>query len=116
MCEDWEKVDEQSPLLPLVVLIAPEPQKLSRILARIFLHGKCHDSMAGTGAVCLTACTRAKGSVANQMLSIRSLEKDRLDIVHPLSIFSVVVQMNKEGTADTSALVFETLSLIRTAR
>lgn len=36
--------------------------------ARLFFVGKCHDSMAGTGATCLAAASRIVGSVAHCML------------------------------------------------
>ena len=51
-CTDWTKVDEQSPFMPMVVVVASDPSGKGHLQSRLILDNKCHDSMAGTGAVC----------------------------------------------------------------
>ena len=63
MCDDWKLADEAD-ALPLLVLVSPPPaDRTADLTARLLPHNKCHNSMAGTGAICSSACGRVRGSV-----------------------------------------------------
>lgn len=114
-CTDWTKVDEESPFMPMVVVVAPDPSGKGHLQARLILDNKCHDSMAGTGAVCTAACSRIGGSIVNQQLSDEQKDQDTLEIHHPLGIMPAAV-MVKKPVQDPKFVQFETLSFVRTAR
>jgi 2-methylaconitate cis-trans-isomerase PrpF/2-methylcitrate dehydratase PrpD len=116
-CTDWEKVDEQSPFTPFTVLIGPAPDHDSsaHCSARLFLDHMCHESMAGTGSVCLTACSRVAGTVVFEQIGKKASLEGENRISHPLGIIPVVVDV-KEETKLTREPVFNTLSFIRTSR
>ena len=119
MCSHWEKVDEESPMLPMVALVAPPAESGDNaqdgdLQSRIFLDNKCHTSMAGTGAICHAACSRIPETVVNRMLKDGSVEANLLNIRHPGGIMPVAVEVKK---ADKGVEVeFDTLSFVRTAR
>jgi 2-methylaconitate cis-trans-isomerase PrpF len=95
MCNDPEKVDEQSPFLPMVILVAPPATRGGHLSARLFLDNSCHTSMAGTGAICLAACSRILGSVVCNQIGHEALNDAMLQICHPLGIMPVSVQTEK---------------------
>jgi 2-methylaconitate cis-trans-isomerase PrpF/2-methylcitrate dehydratase PrpD len=118
MCKDWEKVDEQSPFIPMPVLIAPPPPQDkhgSHVSGRLFLDHMCHESMAGTGSCCFTACSRIKGSVAYDQVGAEDREETVFKIAHPLGMIPVAVETEEE-TKDTEQPRFNTLSFVRTSR
>lgn len=122
----YRRWDEQHlPGLPLAILVAPaadftdvngQVQKAADMDARerlVFL-GKCHDSMAGAGAMCSGAISRVPGSVLNKVLAPEVATSDWLRIGHPLGVMHVKVKISAEARAPQ--LAFETLSFPRTAR
>lgn len=115
MCRDWEKVDEQAGFMPMPVLIAPPPTSEDHISGRLFLDNMCHESMAGTGSVSFTACSRIQGSIVNKMVDSKDLSKSIFRISHPRGHIPVMVQVS-EATAKKSTPFFETLSFLRTSR
>ena len=110
-CTDWSKVDEQSPMLPMVALVSKSTSKEGNIQSRLFLDNHCHPSMAGTGGICTTAVSRIKGSVVNRLLSPGSLESGTLNIQHPAGYLPINVQ-GKEAELPS----FSVLGFMRTAR
>lgn len=116
MCKDWQLVDEQSPMLPMVALVSPATSPECDVQSRLFLDNKCHTSMAGTGAICTAACSRITGSVVNAVMAKVNLEeKSTFRIQHPLGMMPIVVETSPsqdQGSTPT----FESLSFIRTAR
>lgn len=123
MCQDWEKVDEQSPGLPMVVLVAPvlkTDKDKADITCRLLLNNKCHDSMAGTGATCAAACSQVPRSIVNQTLKSQQLRDGILRIQHPLGVMPYWVTakdggkyiMNEEADTDS----FDILAFVRTSR
>ena len=110
-CKDWNKVDEQSPMLPMVALVSKSTSKEGNIQSRLFLDNHCHPTMAGTGGICTTAVSRIKGSVVNRLLSRGSLESDTLNIQHPAGYLPIRVQ-GKEAELPS----FTVLGFMRTAR
>ncbi|KAJ5811681.1 hypothetical protein N7474_007982 [Penicillium riverlandense] len=115
MCQDWTKVDEQSPFIPMVILLAPPPRdKKSHVSGRLFLDNMCHESMAGTGSMAFAACSRIKGSVVFQQVGEKQTSEGFLHIAHPLGIMSVAVETDNTTVSTTPS--FRTLSFVRTAR
>ena len=120
---DWKAV--HLPALPLAVLVAApanyvdvngDTQRAASmdLRARLVFMGKCHDSMAGSGSMCLAAATRVPGSVANLAVGAERASKDTLHIGHPLGVMEVkVLAKPAKAPRDTT---FATLSFARTAR
>ena len=109
--KDWTKVDEQSPMLPMVALVSKATPKEGNIQSRLFLDNYCHPSMAGTGGICTTAVSRINVSVVNRLLSPGPLESDTLNIQHPAGYLPIKVQ-GKEAELPS----FTVLGFMRTAR
>ena len=114
-CSQWEKVDEEAPFLPMVAVVAPGTSKDEDIKVRLILDNRCHDSLAGTGAICLTACSQTNGTVVNRLLAEGITKNKTLNILHPLGIMPVAVSVHEESSGQIIPK-FETLSFIRTAR
>ena len=117
MCSNWEKVDEESPMLPMVALVAAPgaDNRSGNIQSRIFLDNKCHTSMAGTGAVCHTACSRIEGTIVEQLAG-KGAEEGVFKIRHPGGVMPVAVETKKAEEAVEGVPEFETLCFVRTAR
>lgn len=117
MCRDWEKVDEQSPFMSMVVVIGPPPDhdKRGHLSARLFLDNMCHESMSATAAVCTAACGRVVGSVVFNQVGRKVSLEDELRIAHPLGIMPVAVEV-QEKTKLALTPQFNTLSFVRTSR
>ncbi|KIY03478.1 uncharacterized protein Z520_00169 [Fonsecaea multimorphosa CBS 102226] len=115
MCQDWAKVDEQSPFMPMPVLVAKPPRQYpeAHVSGRLFLDNMCHESMAGTGSVCFAACSRIRGSVVSEIVGSKAIREGIFKIAHPLGIMPVAVE-SEQGS--TGLPEFLTLSFIRTAR
>lgn len=122
--EDWRAVNK--PGLPLFVAVSRpvgyEDMTGTRhdaeaidLQARLLFLGKCHESMAGTGAICTTAASRVPGSVVFEALSPASRASEALRIAHPLGVMSVAVQT--AAPAGSQAVPsFTVLGFVRTAR
>ncbi|KAI2837880.1 hypothetical protein CBS147321_2581 [Aspergillus niger] len=108
MSENWKAWIEKS---QAVVAPDPDPSK-AHLAARLFLDKMCHESMAGTGAICTTACSRIPGSVVNRVIG-DAMELDTLEISHAAGTMAVFVQTEMPMKDDP---IFETLSFVRTVR
>lgn len=120
MCDGWKLADEQSGALPLLVVISP-PSTIGNadITSRLLLPNRCHDSMAGTGAICTAACSRIRGSTVASISGRTSLENNSFRISHPLGVMPVLVEIegNKITEERYSATAkFKVLAFVRTAR
>ncbi|KAK2772747.1 3-methylitaconate isomerase [Colletotrichum kahawae] len=114
-CKEWENVDEQSPMLPMVAIVSKPTSSEGHMQARLFLHNHCHPSMAGTGGVCTTAASRIKGSVVNQPITPEKLAQDEFVIQHPAGHLPISVKTDDcKGYSGTST--FQRLGFMRTAR
>ena len=120
---DWKM--HHLPALPLAVIVAPpadfidvngSPQAAAAmdLRARLVFLGKCHDSMAGSGSMCLAAASRIPGSVAYQAVGAARAATDTLHIGHPLGIMEVKV--SARPTKEPQDTTFAVLSFARTAR
>ena len=120
---DWKSI--QYPGLPLAVIVAPpacyddlhgkrhDAQSLDLRCRLIFL-GRCHDSLAGTGALCTAAASRIPGSIVHQAIGPATSAAQSLRIGHPQGVMPVKV-IATVG-ADPNHIQFSTLGLTRTAR
>ncbi|KAL2837819.1 PrpF protein [Aspergillus pseudodeflectus] len=117
MCLDWQQVDTQSPFLPMVVLASNTRLSADsgHVASRLFLDNMCHESMAGTVAICTAACSRVKDSLVYNLLDPEARSLNTLRIAHPLGEMPVAVHV-EAGTADTMSPAFSSLSFIRSAR
>jgi len=126
LCGDWAQAETTSPALPLVVIVAPpadyvdaQGRRVSAdgidLRARLVFYNRCHESMAGTGAICIAACTSVEGSVVQQMArpADRRVAGASLHIGHPLG--AMRVELLGQCSAD-KPLSFEALGFARTAR
>jgi 2-methylaconitate cis-trans-isomerase PrpF len=116
-CQAWELADEQSPLLPTLVIVAPSHSALSGaadLLARFFFLNRVHEAMSATGAACIAAASRIPGTVVAQCLSAANLAKPTLDIAHPSGVMRINVRAR--GLDADGLPIWETLSFGRTAR
>ena len=123
LCQDWKRAEQDSPALPLVVLVgAPDAYTTSDgnalgaaemdLRARLIFYNKCHESMAGTGSMCTAAMSRIPGTLVNQVS--QNTGTHTLRIGHPLGVMTVTVDAHTvEGSSDTC---FERLGFSRTAR
>jgi poly-gamma-glutamate capsule biosynthesis protein CapA/YwtB (metallophosphatase superfamily) len=115
MCSDWKLVDEQSSGLPFVILVAPPSHDDTDLTVRVIFMNRCHDSIAGTAAVCVAACSRIPGSVVSKTVRARSCESDALRIAHPEGVMSISVSSKAPDTS-SDLVEFDVLAFERTAR
>lgn len=107
----------------MIVTVAPvldEDQNIADVTLRLLLNNKCHDSMAGTGATCSSACSQVPGSIVNQALWTQELKDNVLRIQHPLGIMPFWVTTKDGGkyilSEDTTIDKFDILAFVRHSR
>src|SRR5207253_1926617 len=83
--------DEISPMIPFVAAIAAPLSNEEDLRIRLFLLNKCHPSLAGTGSVCISACSAILGSIVNSKARIQDLHSFILRIRHPLGLMPLTV-------------------------
>ncbi|MGF7160411.1 hypothetical protein FHS85_002034 [Rhodoligotrophos appendicifer] len=121
----WTKVDEESPFLPFVVFVSepsayktlngqPTEAKDMDFKARLIFMNRCHESMAGTGSMCIAAASRVPDSIVNQAMGNGAAEKETLSIGHPSGVMHVVVKTRKAN--NEAGMEIEALGFGRTAR
>lgn len=125
LCKDWRTAGVVE--LPIVVVVSGptdyddlngERQLASAmdLQARLLFLGKCHDSIAGTVAVCTAAASRVPDSVVNQILSTSAAGKSMVRIGHPLGVVELAVEVRNKQPPIIQNMEFSALSLGRTAR
>lgn len=113
LTDDWKAWVDKSYAIPLPIFVAPPPDpSKGHVSARLFLDKMCHESMAGTGAICTAACSRVPGSVVNQIIG-QAADLETLEISHPIGTMDVCVQTETPVKGEP---MFKTLSFVRTAR
>lgn len=122
-CEDWRRVDEESPGLPMVGLVAPPAgyttlngEQVADVAmdlrVRLIFMNRLHESIAGSGAMCLAAASRIEGSVVTGIAHNSS--ENMLLIGHPSGVMPARVAAR---AIDKPPFVeFEVLGFSRTAR
>lgn len=119
LAQDWDRVDGQSPGLPMVGLVAApaDYRTLSGALVtagdmdlrvRLIFMNRLHESIAGSGSVCLAAASRIAGSTVAAVADHR--HRDELLIGHPSGITPTKVSAHGAGPD------FDVLGFSRTAR
>lgn len=125
MWPDWRS--QHKPGIPLMVLVAPAGDYRDAtgamheagsmdVRARLVFLGKCHDSMAGTGALCAAAISRVPGSVVHRLLGDNGAQAQSLRIGHPLGVMAVRVEVEPDRPGEPRAIRLRSLGLARTAR
>ncbi|WP_342642096.1 2-methylaconitate cis-trans isomerase PrpF family protein [Rhodoligotrophos ferricapiens] len=121
----WTRVDEESPFLPFVVFVS-EPSAYKTLngqpveagdmdfKARLIFMNRCHESMAGTGSMCIAAASRVPDSIVNQQLTNGASEKETLSIGHPSGVMHVTVKTRKANNEE--GMEIDALGFSRTAR
>lgn len=122
LCADWRTVDQHSPGIPLVGLVALPADYTTLngaaiaagdmdLRCRLLFMNRLHESIAGTGSICLAAASRVPGSVVASVLTTR--QPGRLLIGHPSGITPVRVEASTEAAPQAH---FGLLGFSRTAR
>ena len=121
LAADWARVDEQSPGLPMLGLVAPSEgyrtlsggrveEKEMDLRVRLLFMNRLHESIAGSGSICLAAASRIPGSVVESVTARR--RPDQLLIGHPSGVTPAKVEARVEG----ERVAFDVLGFSRTAR
>lgn len=121
LATDWTRVDEQSPGLPMVGLVAPPVgyRTLSGgavaemdmdLRVRLLFMNRLHESIAGTASICLAAASRIPGSVVAAVAARR--RPGELLIGHPSGVTPAKVEAN----ITPDGVTFDILGFSRTAR
>jgi 2-methylaconitate cis-trans-isomerase PrpF len=121
LATDWRRVEEQSPGLPLVGLVAPPEgyrirsggeveKKEMDLRVRLLFMDRLHESIAGSGSICLAAASQIPGSVVAAAAAGR--RPGELLIGHP----SGVTPAKVEAQTTPEGIAFDVLGFSRTAR
>ncbi len=119
---DWRRAWQESPTVPIIGLVAPPEnyQSLSGdavhaadmdLIVRLIFMDRLHESVAGTGSICLAAASRIAGSVVH---AVARQSKDVLLMGHPSGITAARVKAHPLATHPF--VHFEELGFSRTAR
>ena len=123
MAKEWETIDETSPGLPMLALIAaPADYKTLSgeqaladrmdVRSRVIFINRLHESVPGTGSICLAAASCVKGSVLETASAKR--KSGVLLIGTPSGITPARVEAH--DTPDAPFVAFDVLGFSRTAR
>jgi 2-methylaconitate cis-trans-isomerase PrpF len=63
----------------------------------------CHESMAGTGAICTTARSRIPGTIVSYAIG-EAVKERTFKISHPVGIISTLVQLKTRGIRPISQI------------
>jgi 2-methylaconitate cis-trans-isomerase PrpF len=121
LATDWTQVDEQSPGLQMVGLVAPPAsyrslsgddiqQKDMDLRVRLLFMNRLHESIPGSGSICLAAASRIPGSVVATTTANR--RPGTLLIGHPSGVTPTNVLSHSIG----DAITFDVLGFNRAAR
>jgi 2-methylaconitate cis-trans-isomerase PrpF len=124
LATDWARVDEESPGLPMVGLVAPPAgyrtlsggsfgeveEKEMDLRVRLVFMNRLHESIAGSASVCLAAAARIPGSVVEAVSAGR--RPGEVLIGHPSGITPAKV----EARSGPGGVTFDVLGFSRTAR
>jgi 2-methylaconitate cis-trans-isomerase PrpF len=121
LASDWARVDEESPGLPMVGLVAPPAgyrtlsggsveEKEMDLRVRLLFMNRLHESIAGSASICLAAAARIPGSVVEAVSVGR--RPGELLIGHPSGITPAKV----ETRSGPGGVTFDVLGFSRSAR
>ena len=120
---DWRTADTRSPGLPMVGLVSAPVDYLTLNGAQVragemdlrlhlFFMGQLHESIAGTGSICLAAAARTPGSLVHQLTVTRG--DDLLRVGHPSGV--TPARVVARTTAEPPFVTFQVLDFSRTSR
>jgi hypothetical protein len=123
LCTRWDRAETESPALPLAVLVGGADSYTDTngvqvasasmdLRARLVFYNRCHESMAGTGAMCTAAMSQVVGSIVHR--SVHDASTGLLRIGHPLGVMIVAVESHL--MPGTNEPVYRRLGFSRTAR
>ncbi len=118
-CRNWRLVDAESPGLPMVGLVAPPKDYVTLsgdhaaehdmdLRVRLIFMNRLHETIAGTGSICVAAASRVPGSVVHAVACNRS--GDTLLIGHPSGI--TPSQVKARPIEKSPFVEFETLGCV----
>jgi 2-methylaconitate cis-trans-isomerase PrpF len=121
LADDWRRVDDQSPGLPMVGLVAaPDAYRTLSgeqveegdmdLRVRLVFMNRLHESIAGSASICLAAASRIPGSVVERVADHR--RDGQLLIGHP----SGVTPTKVDSHHGPHGVTFGVLGFSRTAR
>lgn len=123
MLDNWKDVDAKVPAVPMVGFVAP-PQNYRTLNGvaisaedmdvhmRLMFMNQLHESVAGTGSICIAAASRVKGSTVESVCENRA--GDVLLIGHPSGV--TPARVKARPTNEPPFVKFETLGFSRTSR
>ena len=122
-CNDWREVDDSSPALPMVGLVAPAGDYTTLsgghaaaadmdLRVRLMFMNRLHESIAGAGAISVAAASRVEDSIVASVSAGRSA--GALQVGHPSGIMPVRVEARAVEAAPF--VHFDVLGFSRTAR
>jgi 2-methylaconitate cis-trans-isomerase PrpF len=123
LATDAARADEQSPGLPMVGLVAPPAdyrtlsgtwteEKDMDLRVRLIFMNRLHESIAGSGSICLAAASRVPGSVVAAVAE--QCRPDELLVGHPSGVTPVKVRTASSYAGE--GVTFDVLGFSRTAR
>lgn len=121
--DDWREAEERSAGLPMLGLLSRPISYRSingahvvadamDLRVHLLFMGVLHESIAGTGSICLAAAARTPGSVAHALAI--NLHEPVLRIGHPSGVTPARVRATR--TAEPPFVRFDELGFSRTAR
>ena len=121
LAQHWDHVDDESPGLPMVGMVAAPAtyqtlsgerveEKQMDLRVRLIFMNRLHESIAGTGSVCLAAASRIPESTVAAVAENR--HADELLIGHPSGVTPTKVGSH----TDDGHVLFDVLGFSRTAR
>ena len=123
LCKDWKEAEQESPGLPMIAFLSPSKDyktldattadavKMDAVVRVMFMN-KLHESVPGTGSICLAAASRVPGSVVEKTSAKR--DPDNFLIGHPSGITPAKVKSHP--IQDAPHVAFDVLGFSRTAR
>jgi 2-methylaconitate cis-trans-isomerase PrpF len=123
LCKDWKQADLETPGLPMLALLAPaeDYKTISGTVAekakmdarvRVMFMNKLHESVPGTGSICLAAASRVPDSVVEKVSAHTGA--DNFLIGHPSGVTPARVKAHQ--TEKSPYVQFDVLGFSRTAR
>ncbi len=126
-CDDPARADLDSPGLPMVGLVAapadyrtlsggPAASKEMDLRARVIFMNRLHQSIPGTGSICVAAASRTPGTVVADLLAKAGVPTDTgvLRIGHPSGVTPAEVRASE--IAEAPYVRLDELGFARTAR
>jgi len=121
--KDWRRGEQESPSMPMIGFVSPPKtyktlngaevrEESMDLRVRLLFMNRLHESIAGTGSICLAAASRVRNSTVQTVACNRA--GDVLLIGHPSGVTPTKVKANP--TNEPPFVRFEVLGFSRTSR